>query len=71
MAVISIRLNEEEEKMIKYLSEHFNQDRSALIKHSLYDIYEDLCDREIIDRFEKSKKKEKLLTSDEIKKEIR
>ena len=71
MAVISIRLNEEEEKMINYLSEHFNQDRSALIKHSLYDIYEDLCDREFIDRFEKNKKKEKFLTSDEIKKAIR
>ncbi|MDH5745053.1 MAG: DUF6290 family protein [Candidatus Aminicenantes bacterium] len=57
MAVISIRLNKEEEKIVKYLSEYYGQDKSSLIKHSLQDKYEDLCDREIIEEFEKREQK--------------
>lgn len=71
MAVISIRLNEEEEKMVNYLSEHFNKDKSALIKHSILEIYEDLYDRDTIEKYEKiEKKKIKFYTSDEMKKKL-
>ncbi len=72
MGVISVRLNNEEEKIIKFLSEAFDEEKSALIKHSLKDMYEDFVDRKIIEDFDmKSKKKEpKYISSDEILKEI-
>ena len=45
MAVISLRLNQNEEKMVDFLSDYFEQDRSALIKYSLRELYEDLIDK--------------------------
>ena len=70
MAVISLRLNQNEEKMVDYLSKYFEQDRSALIKYSLRELYEDLTDREIIDEYEKKEKENKIkfYGSDEIMK---
>jgi hypothetical protein len=65
MAVISVRLNTEEEKMISILSSHFEEEKSSLIKHSLKEMYEDLIDRGIIDGFEK-KGKAKFVSSEEI-----
>ena len=52
MAVISIRLNEEEEKMVSFLSNQFEKDKSSLIKYSLKEMYEDFIDNRIIDQFE-------------------
>jgi hypothetical protein len=52
MAVTSIRLNEKEEKVLNYLKKYFNCDSSTLLKRSLYELYEDLKDKEIIDTFE-------------------
>jgi len=69
MAVISVRLNAEEEKMISILSSHFDEEKSSLIKHSLKEMYEDLIDREVIERFEK-KSKAKFVSADEILKSI-
>lgn len=59
MAVTSIRLNENEEKVLKYLKNHFHCDSSTLLKKSLFELYEDMKDREIIDTFENKKKKSK------------
>ena len=59
MAVISIRLNTEEEKMISFLSNHFEEDKSSLIKHSLKEMYEDILDRKVIDTFETNEKNNK------------
>jgi len=42
MGVISIRLNIEEEKIIKKLSDYFGLDKSALIKKSLHEMYENM-----------------------------
>lgn len=53
MAVTSIRLNKKEEKVLNFLKEHFNCDSSTILKRSLYELYEDLKDKEIIDNFEK------------------
>jgi len=39
MAVISVRLNIEEEKIIDYLSSVYDEDKSTLIKHSLKEMY--------------------------------
>ncbi len=60
MAVISVRLNAEEERMIDILSDHFEKEKSSLIKHSLKEMYEDLIDRNIIESFENEEKKGKI-----------
>jgi len=60
MAIISVRLNTEEEKMISFLSDHFEEEKSSLIKHSLKELYEDIMDRKIIDDFESKEKNKKV-----------
>jgi len=59
MGIISVRLNLEEEKMMNFLVDYFEEDKSELIKHSLRDLYEDLKDREMIEDFEKREKRGK------------
>jgi predicted transcriptional regulator len=59
MGVISVRLNQEEEKMLKKLAEHFHADKSALIKKSLMELYENMMDMEIIEKFEAKERKGK------------
>jgi predicted DNA-binding protein len=57
MAVISVRLNAEEEKILEYLSDYYEEEKSTLIKHSLKDLYEDLVDSALIkDLLEEEKK---------------
>ena len=55
MAVMSVRMNREEEKMINYLSEYFEEEKSSIIKRSLIEMYENIVDRKVIDTFEKEK----------------
>ncbi len=68
MAVISIRLNSEEEKMIAFLSDQYEKDKSSLIKLSLKEMYEDFIDKKVIDEFEnkESKRSVKYINADEI-----
>jgi predicted transcriptional regulator len=70
MAVISVRLNSEEEKILSYLSEYYDEEKSTIIKHSLKDLFEDIQDREVIRRFEESSQKTKFLSAEDILKEI-
>jgi predicted transcriptional regulator len=58
MAVISVRLNKDEEGIIEYLSKIYNEDKSTLIKHSLREMYEDNLDIETIRNYESSNKEE-------------
>ncbi len=44
MGVISIRLNKDEERILKKLSEHFHEYKSALVKKSLVELYENVLD---------------------------
>jgi len=60
MGVISIRLNTDEEKILKKLSDHFHEDKSALIKKSLTDLYENVLDLNTITKFEEKEKKKKV-----------
>jgi len=60
MAVVSIRLNEAEEKMVNFLSDYYDRDRSALIKYSLMELYEDIIDVRAIDEFEVKEKRGKV-----------
>jgi len=59
MAVISVRFNSKEEKLLRALKEYFNCDSSNLIKRSLWDLYEEIHDREIIEKFEIKEKASK------------
>jgi hypothetical protein len=52
MAVISLRLSRNEEKMVDLLSGFYKEDKSALIKRSLNEMYEDLIDRRVIEEYE-------------------
>ncbi|MBI4708348.1 MAG: hypothetical protein HY761_10580 [Candidatus Omnitrophica bacterium] len=60
MGVISIRFNSDEEKILKKLSDYFHEDRSALIKKSLVDLYENVLDLNTITRYEEREKKKKV-----------
>ncbi len=60
MGVISIRFNNDEEKILKKLSDYFNEDKSALIKKSLVDLYENVLDLNTITRYEEKEKKKKV-----------
>ena len=59
MGVISIRLNKDEEKILKKLSEHFHEDKSALVKKSLLELYENVMDLNVINKFEAKEQKGK------------
>lgn len=60
MGVISIRLNSEEEKVLKKLSDHFHEDKSTLIKKSLVELYENVHDLNVIAKYEEKEKKKKV-----------
>ena len=68
MGVISIRFNSDEEKMLKKLSDHFHEEKSALIKKSLVELYENVLDLNTITKFEEKEKKKKVSfsTADDI-----
>ena len=72
MAVISVRLNAEEEKMVSFLSNEFEKDKSTLIKLSLKEMYEDFIDNKIIDDYEIKEKKNKssFVSAEEILKQV-
>ena len=62
MGVISIRLNKDEEKILKKLSDHFHEDKSALVKKSLLELYENIIDLDVIEKFEARSEKERRLS---------
>lgn len=59
MAVISVRFNDSEAKILKHLAAEFEMDQSALIKKSIMDTYEDLIDRQVIEAYEKDEARKK------------
>jgi len=61
MGVISIRLNDKEEHILRELTRYYNEDKSSLIKRTLIDLYEDKLDFEEIEKFEKKEKKGKVM----------
>lgn len=60
MSVLSIRLNKNEEEILKELSSYYEEDKSTLVKHSLQEMYEDLIDKKEIENFEKREKQGKV-----------
>lgn len=69
MAVISVRLNSEEEKILEFLSNYYEEEKSTIIKHSLKDLFEDIQDRKTIEEFEQFEKNTNFFSADEILKE--
>jgi predicted transcriptional regulator len=69
MAVISVRFNSEEEKILDFLSGYFDEEKSTIIKHSLKDLFEDIQDRKTIEEFEENQSQTKFLTAEELLKE--
>ncbi|MCA1755610.1 MAG: DUF6290 family protein [Spirochaeta sp.] len=52
MGVTSVRFNDNEEKALEYLKKAFHADTSSVIKKALWELYEDLNDRRIVEEFE-------------------
>ncbi len=60
MGIVSVRFNKDEEKILKKLSDHFHEDKSTLIKKSLFELYENVLDLNEIKKFETKEKKGKV-----------
>jgi predicted DNA-binding protein len=56
MAIVTLRLNDEEEKILDLLVKYFDVDKSKILKEAMWDKYEDLRDLEIIGEFEKKER---------------
>ena len=61
MGVISIRFNNDEEKILKKLSDYYHEDKSALIKKSLLELYENVLDLHTIKNMKEKKRRRKFL----------
>ena len=59
MAVVSVRLNDKEKKILDYLSDYFHEDKSTLFKKSMFELYEDIQDIKFIEAYHKKSKKKK------------
>lgn len=72
MGIISVRLNSQEEKVIKRLVEYYDEDRSKLLKRSLFELYENIVDGNVIEKHERkeSARKAKFHSAEEILKTI-
>jgi predicted transcriptional regulator len=72
MGVISVRLNKDEEKILKKLSDYYHANKSTLVKKSLFELYENMVDLDIVKKFEAKEKKGKVsfFTAEDILNEI-
>jgi uncharacterized membrane protein YgaE (UPF0421/DUF939 family) len=73
MGVISIRFNANEEKILNKLTRYYHEDKSKLLKKSIFDLYENLIDKNEIAKFEHKENlgKVQFLTADQILSEIK
>lgn len=72
MAIVTLRLNDEEEKILGLLVKYFDADKSKILKEAMWDKFEDLRDREIIEGYEKKNRASKVqfASADELIKKI-
>ncbi len=68
MAVVSVRLNKDEERILDYLTEYFHEEKSTLFKKSLYEMYEDVQDITFIENYieESNIKKREFVSGDDV-----
>ena len=51
MAVVSVRLNKSEEEILNYLTDYFHEEKSSLLKKSMFELYEDVQDIKFVDNY--------------------
>lgn len=68
MAIVSVRLNDEEEKILEYLTEYLHEDKSTLLKKSMFELYEDIQDIRFIENYINDAKssEKKFISGDEL-----
>ncbi|AFG36126.1 DUF6290 family protein [Spirochaeta africana] len=66
MAVVSVRLNKEEEKILAYLSEYFHEDKSTLFKKSMYELYEDIQDIRFMEDYVNATQSRRFISAEEL-----
>lgn len=60
MGIVSVRLTSEEEKILKELTNYYQEDKSKLLKKMIVEMYEDLIDKNEIAKFETKEKSKKV-----------
>jgi len=55
-----LRLNNEEERILDLLVKYFDEDKSKILKEAMWDKFEDLRDREWIEKYEKKSRTGKI-----------
>ncbi len=53
MGIITVRLNDKEEKILEHLQAFYDTDKSKILKEAMLEKFEDLRDREVIEEFER------------------
>jgi hypothetical protein len=68
MAVVSVRPNDEEEKILEYLTDYFHEDKSSLFKKSMFELYEDIQDIRFIESYinDSKKRRKKFISGAEL-----
>jgi predicted DNA-binding protein len=66
MAVVSVRLNEEEEKILRFLTDYFHEDKSTLFKKSMYELFEDIQDILFIENHIENKKNAEFISNEDL-----
>ncbi len=66
MAVLSVRLNKKEEKILTFLADYFHEDKSSLLKKSMYELYEDIQDIKFIEDHIENKKSQEFISADDL-----
>ena len=63
MAVVSVRLNEKEEEVLNYLTDYFHEEKSSLLKKSMFELYEDIQDIKFVDTYLERKDSTRVISS--------
>ena len=66
MAVVSVRLNKDEEKILDFLADYFHEDKSSLFKKSMYELYEDIQDIKFIEDHIENKEKQVFISAEDL-----
>ncbi len=70
MSTITVRMNDEEKKMLENYAEFYGKSMAAVLKEAFIEKIEDEIDMEKIELYEKEGKNEKSYTLDEVAKEL-
>ena len=66
MAVVSVRLNKNEEKILSFLANYFHEDKSSLFKKSMYELYENIQDIKYIEEHIENKENQEFISADDL-----